>query len=63
MKQKEMEANICPQTVAKMALVFLKRKYEKGVSKKEATYVKNVMETQTNKTKNSMLKQQLETLF
>lgn len=51
-----MEANICPQTVAKMALVFLKRKYEKGVSKKEATYVKNVMETQTNKINNSMLK-------
>lgn len=58
-----MEANICPQTMAKMALVFLKRKYEKGVSKKEATCVKNVMETQTNKTNNSMLKQQLETLF
>lgn len=58
-----MEANICPQTVAKMALMFLKRKYEKRVSKKEATYGKNCMKTRTNKTNKSMLKQQLETLF
>lgn len=47
MKEKEIETNICPQTVAKMALKFLKRKCEKGVSKKEATSGKSFMKTQT----------------
>lgn len=59
MKEKEMETNICPQNVAKMALKFLKRKCEKGISKKEATSGKSFMK----KPNNSMLKRQLETLF
>lgn len=58
-KEKEMETTICPQTVAKVTLKFLKRKCEKGISKKEAKSGKSFV----IKTSNSMLKEQLATLL
>lgn len=47
MKEKGTEPSICSQTVAKMAFKFLKRKCEKGVSKKKATSGKSFMKNQT----------------
>lgn len=46
-KAKGTEPSICSQTVAKMAFKFLKRKCEKGVSKKKATSGKSFMKNQT----------------